>query len=317
MKKVSLFILTVLLHFSACFPSSHELSFVCNCESPIMCRGVKRKEINGVIRAPFPECVSKEPSSIDELHLSRTNQEVNLDNFYRIKVLTISNSLMNNLNSGLFGELQQLIKLVLIRNEIKHIEHFTQLTNLEKLFISSNKVEIINKATFMNLCSLKLLTLEENKIYFIHADAFARNKNLVELNLNRNDLRFLEPTTFQHNTLLEEISLNYNSIKYLSPKIFSQNIKLEVLRIHGNKLKNIEMNFFKNNINLRWIELGENSLQFIDSSVFSRLANLEFIDFSFNDCIDDSFPIEMNFEHVQALIKRNCHFLALLYYDIL
>lgn len=300
---------------------SLDLTFTCGCElpPPVSCRssGIFNEEITNDTKKIFLQC-SMKPSSVHDLHLSWVREGISCQfhEFIHLKEFTMSKSVVNKLITNLFAGLQQLNKLVISGNEIKELEQFAQLTNLEKLFMIDNKVEVIRKETFTNLTSLKLLTIERNEIFFIHADAFEGNENLEELNLNENLLSSLEESIFHRNVNLMEISLNHNSIEYLSPRTFSRNFKLEILRLHANKLQSIAKNFFKHNVNLRWVELGENSLQFIDSNVFKNLENLEFVDFSFNDCIDDSFPIEMNFEHVQQLIKRNCHHLAAVYYEI-
>lgn len=314
-RKVLLHLVAVLV-FSCIYSSTLDLILMCNCDPPVSCRTREffSAEVNNEVETVFHECRNLGPSNVEELHLNWARKGISfrLDRFINLEVLTISHSIIKTFKTDLYRGLQQLKKLRICGNEIKELEQFGQLTNLEKLFISNNKVEVIRNETFSNLRSLKLLTMENNRISFINSHAFAANKNLEELNLNINDLRYLVETTFNQNINLRVISLNHNEIEYFSPKTLSQNIKLETLRLHGNKLEGLEKNVFNNNINLRWIELGANRLLFIDSKILNNLKNLEFADFSDNYCIDDSFPIEMNIEHVQELIKRNCHFLATL-----
>ena len=292
------------------------LKLSCSCKTPVSCHanGYYEKNISTLQDIVFIECENLIPSAVSDLHLSWMSEGTikNLNQFENLKTLTVTNSVLKSLKHELFKGLNNMEKLILNRNEIIEMSDFLQLKSLKKIFLASNKVSVIRKNTFYKLFALTFLSVEDNKIFFIHPDAFTLNENLEELNLNRNDLTFLEPTTFHSNKNLKEVSLNHNSLKRLSVETFIKNEKLETLRLFGNKLKSLKRNIFENNKNLRWIELGGNELFYIDTKVFQNLQKLEFVDVSLNDCIDGSFPIEMDYQHFLELIKRNCHYLAVL-----
>lgn len=291
------------------------LRLLCNCETPVTChtRGyfVEKVKAKTIV---FNGCENLTPSVVSELYLSWASKGMSriFHDFRNLRSVTISQSVIRNLTAELFSGLHHLEKLILNRNDIKELSDFAQLENLRKLFLASNSIAVIKGNVFRRLTALTFLTLEDNEIFFIHSNAFAGNLNLEELNLNRNDLSFLEPTTFHNNLNLKEISLNHNKLKGLPAGIFVRNEKLEVLRMFRNELKSLHNNIFDSNMDLRWIELGENELLFVDSKTFQNLQQLHFVDFSRNYCIDGSFPIEMNHEHLLELIKRNCHYLAVL-----
>ena len=259
-----------------------------------------------------------EPSSVKELHLAwiRFGIDKSFAEFSKLNVLKISHSSLTRLNGNIFQGLKELKKLMLDGNEIKEVVGFS-LPSLEKLFLAKNRIEILNQNSLNGLRSLKFLTLEDNQIFYIHKHSFKVNTLLEEMNLNRNDLRFLEPETFSNNPTLKELSLNHNQIKNLHQDIFNKNSNLEVLRLHHNKLHHLNKELFSSNLKLKWIELGENQLNFIDPKVFQSLPQIEFIDLSSNSCIDESFPDEMNFQHLIELTKRNCHFLSSYFYNFL
>lgn len=263
-------------------------------------------------------CEALKLTAVKELHVSwaRKGIEKKLEEFKKLKVLRISNSIVGEFKNHLLHGLNNLEKLLLEGNEIKNLPEFPHLPELKKLFLSNNKIEMIKKATFDSLKSLEILWLENNKIFYINEGAFSGLECLEEINLNRNALRRIQPTIFRNNFNVKEISLNYNEIDNLSTEIFAFNKKLEVLRLHANALRNLKRTIFQNNYALKWIELGENQLQFIDPNVFRNMRQLQFLDLFNNICIDESFPIEMNFVHLLELIKRNCHFLAVYHYEL-
>lgn len=309
-------VLFVILNLSAAAQSELDsLKFKCNCEFPVSCHTNKyfREKITDKTKVFYGECEHLEPSEVSEVELSWAVEGItrNFSEFTNLITLKIAHSVITHLKPDTLSGLPKVEKLSLIRNGIKELSEISELESLKKLFLAGNKVEVIRKNTFRNLPDLTFLTLESNEIYFIHCDAFSNNKLLEDLNLNRNDLRFLEPGTFLNNWNLKEVSLNHNKLKRLSVDTFASSVRLEVLRLHGNKLQRLERNTFERNLNLRWIELGQNELTFIDSMVFQELKSLSFVDFSENICIDGSFPTDMRREHLLALIKRNCHYLAI------
>lgn len=302
-------------------PMHNSLSLFCDCEPSAICysNGVVNQEINDSTVLSIDGCDNLIKSDIEELQLSwmRNGFKMNLREFENLTILKIFKSILYKLDSELFTGLHKLKKFMVTGNKIEELKKFPELKSLKKLFLADNNLEMISNSTFANLVSLMQLTLEDNQIIFIEANAFKENANLVELNLNRNDLRFLEQETFKNNFNLLELSLNHNELDHLPIDIFSKNVRLEVLRLHGNKLKILQRNLFINNEALKWIELGANDLFFIDSNVFRNLKRLRFADLASNVCIDDSYPIEMNFEHLLKLIKRNCHYLAAVYYEFI
>lgn len=311
----------LLLNLWAAEIQENDLKLFCSCENSVSCltNGILGKEIDDATKIILNGCEHLEPTDVDELQIFRATKGINrkLEEFTDLLFLKISNSAVKKLSGGMFEGLQRLKTLILIGNEIEELTEIAQLESLQKLFLSRNKVDMIRKNYFIGLRSLSLLTLEDNRIFYVHSEAFAMNENLEEINLNRNDLAVLDEKTFQRNKNLKEISLNHNKIKHLSTQTFSENINLAILRLHGNELTRLQKNLFARNSKLRWIELGGNQLLFIDSNLFANLKQIEFIDFASNDCIDDSFPIEMNLQHMLELIKRNCHHLAVLYLEII
>lgn len=313
--------LVVLLNFSSAKVVQSFLKLSCDCDRLTLCttNGIIKQAINNETLVVIESCKGLQTSDVFELQIlwARKGITRSFQEFKKLKVLKVSHSFLTKLKPEFLGGLEALKKLVLDGNKIAELPQLPELMNLEKLFLAKNNIKMIKKKTLWNLKNLKVLKLEENEIFSINADAFAENQNLEELNLNRNDLSFLSPKVFQNNRKLREIALNYNKLKTLHSDIFVKTENLEVLRFHANKLQSLDKNVFTSNKLLRWIELGENRLTFLSSKLFENLKNLEFVDLADNDCIEGSFPIEMNFEHLLKLADRNCHYLAAYYFEFI
>lgn len=318
---MKLFILFILIQCLLANVIKKSLKLTCSCERSSLCRsnGIFKEEIDAKTLISIESCDGFEILNVEELQISwaRGGITKSFQEYIKLKVLKISNSCLENLSTNFFKDLSFLEKLVLNGNEIKNFEDFPEMLDLKKLFLAKNEIEMINKQTFRNLKTLKVLNLEDNKIFHINSEAFSENQNLEELNLNRNDLSFLEPSIFHRNVKLKEIALNYNKIKTLHLETFTSNVDLEILRLHQNKLQTLDKKLFINNKILRWIEMGDNELIFLNSKTFATLNNLEFVDLADNECIEGSFPVKMNFEHLLKLVDRNCHFLSAYYFEFI
>ncbi|CRL04386.1 CLUMA_CG017477, isoform A [Clunio marinus] len=299
----------------------HLLKLNCKRDRTLWCEniGVIADEINYETKFALNGLESIEKSDVEELTFSwcRKGFDQSLEEFINVTSLQFSKSVLENLNSKIFQSLNQLEKLMLNRNSIKTVSPFPRLMNLKKLFLAYNEIEMITRETFVNLPAVILLTLEQNKIFYIDFEAFVENKHLEELNLNRNMLNWLHPEIFTHNRMLKEISLNYNLFETIPENIFSEIENLKVLRLHGNLLTTLSKDVFRQNKKLQWLELGDNRLKFINTNTFYNLSNLQLIDLSRNECMDEIFPTEMDFFHLLQLIKRNCHYLASVYFGFL
>lgn len=316
---VSCLLLAASISSAKVLPNNLNLS--CSCLERVSCFSSEKFEqaIDESVKIVLKGCDNVYThDAVRELRLSfvRGGFTRSLSDFKNLDDLKISHSRLNNLSTNFLFGLKSLSRLSLDGNEIEKLQEFESLEKLEKLFLNNNKIKIVGNETFTNLQSLTLLTLEHNDIFRIHRNSFAENGKLLELNLNRNNLKVLDVQTFECNLDLQELSINHNQLTDLPDGIFSKNFKLEILRLHDNKLRSLRKKLLIGSRNLRWIELGANELQFIDPLVFEKLNRLEFFDLGSNDCVDESFPVEMNFEHLTELTKRNCHYLATLYFDL-
>jgi Leucine-rich repeat (LRR) protein len=101
---------------------------------------------------------------------------------------------------------------------LKECVSLSELTKLEMLDLSGNKIMSLNKLSAdldhlrsMNT-SLKVLSLENNQLSSLDAGAFARLSALTVLDLTCNHIKTIEPGAFSGLVNLRELFLNKNSL---------------------------------------------------------------------------------------------------------
>lgn len=238
----------------------------------------------------------------------------NFKEFERVKIFKIRYGQLKNLKTLIFDGLNELEVLRLTDNEIEKIESFPKLNKVINLNLSKNLLKFIDENYFANLANLQLLTLEDNKISLIHPNSFNKNLKLEEINLNRNKLKSLNPLIFIRNYNLKEISLNYNEINFVNNEIFTKIQNLQILHMRGNKINKLSKKMFSTN--LKWIDLSKNVITYVPSNFYDDLTHVNFIDFSNNICLDQTYPIDVDFIHLREQTRKYCHHLAVLFFNL-
>jgi Leucine-rich repeat (LRR) protein len=129
-----------------------------------------------------------------------------------LKVISLNNNLMTQLESNTFAFSTQLFTLNIRKNLIEEIavDTFRDLTHLKELHLSDNKLSSLHMNTFSSLISLEILALSGNQLQII-------------------DLELL-----QSNVQLNEILLYDNKITSMHPQVFCNMANLFNLELHGN-----------------------------------------------------------------------------------
>lgn len=234
-----------------------------------------------------------------------------------LELLDLSLNCLTEINVNIFNskDLANLIELNLGNNKITLIQDksFVNLIKLEKLFLYSNKLTQINKATFEGLCNLNELSLRYNFISFIQDDSFENLKkleilhfggikysdrmtnnlyldneltqitrntfnglgNLKELNISWNRLSSIQNDAFQMLHNLEELDLSANEINELNENTFNGLNNLKVLKLYSNRIDKIDENSFDCLDKLEKLHIGKQRLKELNANVFNKLCNLK------------------------------------------
>lgn len=113
-----------------------------------------------------------------------------------LSILSLSNNkLLSSINEKIFSELNNLENLYLQEINIVAINKstFNHLTNLELLYLSSNSITHIKSSTFASLTNMKWLFLYENELQIFDFELISSmNQTLRELYINKNQITEIE-----------------------------------------------------------------------------------------------------------------------------
>jgi len=149
---------------------------------------------------------------------------------------------------------------------------FNWRTKLTELKMWGNKISEILPGTFENMSSLEILDLSYNKIKHLNSamfsalGAFNGLTKLTRLQMSSNQISEIFPGTFENMSSLENLYLSYNKIKHLNSAMFSGlgafNVltKLTRLELFSNEINEIIPGTFENMSSLEHLDLRYNNI---------------------------------------------------------
>ncbi|XP_055954422.1 toll-like receptor Tollo [Patella vulgata] len=191
---------------------------------------------------------------------------------------------ITSLPSSTFLNLTLLEDLDLSDNRISSVEPglLDDLVNLRHLNLSHNAITHVYKGTFTPP-GLTKLDISVNQIKFITQGSFDNLTDLIQLNLTSNKIASLPKNIFQHLISLENLFLKRNTLKALPS--FSKCTKLTHLDLKDNLLNGLTSTSFEGLVSLVGISVRNNSLFFVSSMAFKDSPELSYIDLSHNQIL--------------------------------
>jgi len=108
----------------------------------------------------------------------------------KLEYLNLDSNNIDRIEDDSFYNLISLETLILSNNKLNLANNteilFSTLTNIKFLYLSCNRIELIQSNTFSNLLKLEVLDLSSNKIRLIKENSFIRLINLRDLYINEN-----------------------------------------------------------------------------------------------------------------------------------
>ena len=142
-----------------------------------------------------------------------------------------------------------------------HFGTIQEIKGLRHLYLTNNKIILINKEMLLGLKELKALNLENNEISWIEEGAFTSLGGVRVLNLQRNKLTSLNQSAFVGLSSLLDLLLNKNELREIDSGVFNPLINLQVLDLSENNLVDINVEFFNSLQNLLTLRLSSNQAQ--------------------------------------------------------
>ena len=145
-------------------------------------------------------------------------------------------------NIAIYNNEGQITELFLSRFGLKEIpkDFFEDpiFSNIEKLYLNSNKLTVIPNNSFKPLKKLKYINLSRNFITRISTNTFPSLQKIIEIDLSNNTLTEIEDQSFKNLKELKIINLKNNALENLSLELFV-NLKIKSLNLSINKFRNL------------------------------------------------------------------------------
>uniref|UniRef100_A0A8B9JAY2 Uncharacterized protein n=1 Tax=Astyanax mexicanus TaxID=7994 RepID=A0A8B9JAY2_ASTMX len=219
--------------------------------------------------------------------LNLSSIPVELD--HSLQVLDLSNNAIEHLN---ILNLKTLEKLDLSYNRLNFIEKdaFKELVHMDYLNLAMNLLDsnvINNSKAFLNLYGLKQLDISLNNLDSEAVGLYIQNATALEqIALNGNSLTRLTPDLFANNRNLVTIDFENNNIFEIEEGTFEHLEKLSVLNLARNNLVHVcDFQLYQ----LTSLNLSQNSIQFFLSQQNENMYLLKNLDLGYNNLL--YFPV--------------------------
>ena len=173
---------------------------------------------------------------------------------------------------------------------------FNDLSKLQYLNLSENKLSSLPEDVFNGLSNLEKLDLTYNGLRSLPEDVFDGLSNLQSISLGPNQLRSLSKDVFNGLSNLKELDLAYSELNSLPEDIFAGLSNLKELTLYENFLSSLPEDIFAGLSNLQGLGLGSNNLSSLPKNIFAGLSNLQNLDVSNNglNCLPTSLPPDVS-----------------------
>ncbi|KAK3095822.1 hypothetical protein FSP39_019659 [Pinctada imbricata] len=229
-----------------------------------------------------------------------------------VESIDISYNLLEKINGQWILQYPFLKSLNITRNKIKKLD-FALSSNIQKLILNFNSMELLDVKHLMSFRKLKELHLEGNTIRLLKSSdvnsVSETNSPLETLSLRNNSVSAINGDSFSGLTNLKHIYLAHNKIRSVSKDAFQVTTKLEVLDLSYNEISAIADGTLQKLDHLQFLSLSNNRLVKIPG----KLPALQWLDVSYNRLAKISESCGSNiYQHDVLLLGGNpficdCH----------
>ncbi|KAK6174387.1 hypothetical protein SNE40_017674 [Patella caerulea] len=193
-----------------------------------------------------------------------------------LRYLDLSANSLNNLKTGSFNSLSNLVTLKLDGNQLQNIngEIFEGLRELDELSLRNCDLMSIDSDIFNKVRGISILNLGDNRISSLPSSSdFLKLTTLRYLYLEHNEITTLIDSQFSGMTL-EKLKLSTNRINKLTRETFNS-LEVRELDLSYNIIYDIEDDFLQPTANyIETLNLAGNPIQNLPKAVFSSLYRI-------------------------------------------
>lgn len=191
----------------------------------------------------------------------------------------LSNNNLTQIDNDLFSRTLQITHLNLSHNSLPEMASVNQLSQLNTLDVSQNKISILSPLFLQDLHHLAMFNISHNELKSLPVKLFKGCENLKIIDLSYNSIKLLDEATFYSAARVRAINLSNNDITDIST-IFSGLKDLETLDLSYNSITKIFRGQFPHMI--KNIDLSNNRITLISAHTFKSLNRIRTVDLSLN-----------------------------------
>lgn len=230
-------------------------------------------EVNSVHGSNLPEKSNDEVMVIHIVNGTMVSLPTGVGTFFKNAVI---------LALGNFTDASAL-KLKFIRRS-----SFVNFKKLEKLWLKSNDLEMIDSDAFQDLPNLTEFVLHSNASLVLHENIFEKNRRLDIVAIRDTFLEHLPGNIFKNKLFLTQVDIKNCSIRTIDENLFETNTRLGLVSLKSNKLEYLPKNLFENNLHLLFVDFSGNALKTIETD-FYMLTKINYIFFESNACTNANY----------------------------
>ncbi len=222
----------------------------------------------------------------NKLEVIRKDMFIGLQN---LEILSLAANGVSQIGRDTFIYFKKLKILSLSRNKIKELpQALEELTKLQSLYISMNKIDAKDFKMNISLFALTLFNISYNQIHSLQNDAFSKCPNIRTLDMANNNIEFIDIFSFRGLDKLRNLNLRWNQLTDIHGSFI--NIQsLQKLNLYANRIRFIEENMFPASV--IELDLTCNSIEHVGRHTFYTLTQLKDVHLQGN--IITNFPREV------------------------
>uniref|UniRef100_A0AC35TQ66 TIR domain-containing protein n=1 Tax=Rhabditophanes sp. KR3021 TaxID=114890 RepID=A0AC35TQ66_9BILA len=203
-----------------------------------------------------------------------------------IENLDISGNKFNKIPFEMFAESFGAIQMLdLARNNIRVLNSFGNMSRVQSIDLSQNKIEELKGNPISKLTHLEDFNLSNNTIHKIELEFFeAQANSLTSLDLT-NNLLLDFPLAITPLSKIKQIKVGGNEISTIRPFTLSKLSLLSHLDVSGNRLSSIDSFVYSDCSKLKRLCLANNRIISIVKDAFNGNNQLTFLDLSGNHLV--------------------------------
>jgi Leucine-rich repeat (LRR) protein len=220
--------------------------------------------------------------SLERNQFEEVKTENCLEGFDSLKLLNLDMNNISNIESNSFnGIARSIYAISLMHNHLKEISGYVfsnaTFTSLKILALHANEIEHLDAEVYKTLGGLNQLWLSFNKMKVLDENMFFYMKSLEILTLNNQMIKNLSNgnAIFSGLTKLRIVLLSNNSIENLPDYVFNELISLEELDLHANLINKLAEHTFAGLARLKRLNLSVNNIEELSKCTFQSLVSVE------------------------------------------